>query len=302
MGCSLTSGGLGNFAHVVTPGASDLLYGHMVAGTVVPPGTQLLQGDQIGVQDATGHVDPCPQSGHLHFEWTGTSPAYVDGTLVSGVVVGDHPTSNNSVIGEYSASGAALRTYYASHGGFNTIGWTHANCPGACTLNMFSNLTWGRMQDFQHDPDGFGQSLATIQVANWDTSHAYRADGLIWPAWALGAWDPARGVYQPLSMARQDSGSCPIGSTPSCVTYQRFHFGYVWVNTSGQAAAAFCPDIYPLPDGDGTISATDADWAFSVFKYGPYDARADLNGDGVVSSTEPQIIFNQFKKAPHCYP
>jgi hypothetical protein len=68
-------------------------------------------------------------------------------------------SSSNSIIGEFSTAGATLRNYYINHGSWNTIGWTHAICPGVCTLDMTANKSWGRMQDFQHDPDPLGAQL-----------------------------------------------------------------------------------------------------------------------------------------------
>lgn len=109
------------------------------------------------------------------------------------------------------------------------------------------------MQDFRHDPDPiFGQEYATILVAKWNlvNDEAYRADSVFWPAWAGGAYDQV-GTLRPLSMAQNEAGGCPSGSNPACVSYQRFRLGYVWLASNGVASASFCPDVYPLPKGNG---------------------------------------------------
>jgi hypothetical protein len=293
--------GYGNFVDL-----DGVRYAHLNSfGPSVVNGAHLLQGDQIGTQGGTGHVEPCcdlilgPDNPdpdydpnchpsdigiHLHWEFLGSSSTPpIGGGLAS---------SSNSIIGEFSTAGATLRNYYINHGSWNSIGWTYAHCnPGPCMLSMFPNLAWGRMQDFQHDPDVFGAQFATIHVANWDTSHAYRVDSLFWAPWAAGGWDANVGVYRPISMARQESGACPSGSVASCLVYQRFHLGYVWANTGLQAAAVFCPDVYPLPEGDGLVLGPDAQWVFSLVKNHTYEVRADIDGNGLVTSTEAQLVF-----------
>jgi hypothetical protein len=155
---------------------------------------------------------------------------------------------------------------------------------------MTANLVWGRMQDFDHDPDIYGSHFATIHVANWDATHAYRVASLFWTPWAIGGLDKG-GLRRPLSMARQESGSCPSGSTPSCVTYQRFHLGFTWLNSSGIADSAFCPDVFPLPAGDGAVSASDAQWVYSFFVNHAYDVRADIDGNGAITASDAQVVF-----------
>lgn len=289
--------GYGNYVE-----AAGIRYAHLSAfAPGVVQNTHLLQGDAVGTQGHTGNVQPCdpndPQSGkHLHWQ-------FLSGTVPT--IDGGSGTSSNSAIGEYSTAGLALRTYYTNHGGWNNIGWTTKHCPGTCTLNMTANNTWGRMQDFQHDPGFFGTTFDTIHVANWDQAHAYLVDDIFWDAWAGGAYD-VNGALRPIRMARQDRlGTCPAGSTPACIGYQRFHLGYVWMDTGGARRAAFCPDVYPLPDGDGGLGAQDAQWVFSVFKAGPagYDWRADIFGDGDVSTQEAQLVFAEFQHGVlDCHP
>jgi murein DD-endopeptidase MepM/ murein hydrolase activator NlpD len=265
----------------------NMKYGHLASiAPSVAYGTLLLQGDAIGTQGNTGNTLPPTCGVHLHWEFGGITYGSAIPTIDGGSA-----SSSNSIIGEFSTAGATLRGYYINHGSWNSIGWTYNHCPGACTLNMTANLAWGRVQDFQHDPDAFGGQFATIHVANWDTSHAYRVDSLFWAPWAAGGWDANVGVYRPISMARQESGACPSGSVASCLVYQRFHLGYVWANTGLQAAAVFCPDVYPLPEGDGLVLGPDAQWVFSLVKNHTYEVRADIDGNGLVTSTEAQLVF-----------
>ncbi len=250
--------------------------------------SSLLQGDQVGVEGATGNVIPCPGGKHLHWQFLAGSVPTIDADSWG--------VSTNSLIGEYSSAGLALRTYYINHGGWNSIGWTTKHCPGTCTLNMTANNHWGRMQDFRHDPDPmFGQEFATILVAKWDLTNdeAYRADSVFWPAWAGGAYDHV-GTLRPLSMAQNEAGACPPGSNPACVSYQRFHLGYVWLASNGVASASFCSDVFPLPKGDGAVRAQDAQWIYSLYRDHVYDWRGDINGDGFIASSEAQFVFAEY--------
>jgi murein DD-endopeptidase MepM/ murein hydrolase activator NlpD len=116
-----SNGSYGNFVDI-----DGVRYAHLdsFAPSVVT-GADLLQGDQVGAQGSTGNVQPCPGGVHLHWEFLGSSSTPpIDGGSAS---------SSNSVIGEFSTAGATLRNYYINHGSWNTIGWTHAICPGACS-------------------------------------------------------------------------------------------------------------------------------------------------------------------------
>ncbi len=160
-----SNGGYGNFVDI-----DGVRYAHLDSFALAN-GASVLQGDQVGVQGSTGYVIPCPGGVHLHWEFrSGTVPT----------IDGGSATSSNSVIGEYSTAGATLRAYYQAHGGWNGIGWTYKHCPGTCTLDMTANRSWGRMQDFQHDPDGFGGTFDTLHVANANPSQAYLVDSVFW--------------------------------------------------------------------------------------------------------------------------
>lgn len=283
---------------------------------------QLLQGDQVGVEGDTGYTysqapngDITPCAVHLHWEPGGTLPDYINGLSVSGLTASptNYGASNtNSPIGEYSAAGATLRNYYINNGGWNSIGWTHDHCPGACiTLNMIPNLSWGRMQDFRHHPDGFGGQFNTIHVANWDPANtAYLVDSAFWAAWAGGGRDQsgATNVIKPISMARENRhAGCPDLSTPACVQFQKFHVGYVWMEGAfAGTQAVFCPDIAGGPGftPDGKVSLGDVTFIslhMNSFgppnQSGPWSAQADVNGDNKVSLadvTQVSLNWNEF--------
>ena len=283
------NGHYGNFVDI-----DGKRYGHLaVLAPSVAVGANLLQGDAVGTQGATGNVLPCDyptdQRGkHLHWEFRSeVLPYSIDGTATSGIALGAAAASTNSVIGEYSTAGATLRQYYIDHGGWGAIGWTHQHCPGACTLNMFANLSWGRMQDFQHDPDAFGAQYATIHVANWDQTHAYRVDSIVWPAWAGGALGKDGHVH-PLSMAVADAGSCPNGSIGTCLSFQQFHLGYVWVSNLLQVTQVFCPDL----TADRLVDLNDA--VAVLEQFGSNDPFTDVDGINGVDLTDATIVTTEF--------
>lgn len=277
---SSAEGQVTGFVASVTTCGADLHYGNYVdiAGiryahlSVLAPsiavGTTLLQGDGVGTEGATGHVLPCnsptDQSGiHLHWEFRDGSVPTIDGG--SG-------TSSNSVIGEYSTAGNTLRAYYQSHGGWGSIGWTNNLGAG---LNMFANKSWGRVQDFRHDPDFLGGEFNTIHVANWAPNQGYLVDSVFWAAWAGGGAKRAGGVH-PIGMATQERGPCPSGSTPACISYQAFHLGFVWMDGFTGRHAVFCPDA----NGNGSVALGDVLFVLSFV--GGSNPLYDINGSGFV--------------------
>lgn len=173
-----------------------------------------------------------------------------------------------TVIGGGDAFGTTLRNYYAAHGGWANIGWTHKHCPGTCTLDMTADMTWGRMQDFQHDPDGFGGTFDTIQVPVWDQTHAYLVDSVFWPAWAAG------GRY-PIGIAIAGRGSCPAGSSASCVSYQKFHLGLVSMDSFTGRHAVFCPDL----NGDQRVKLADLIIEAGQNNQPPIPPAVEVQGD-----------------------
>jgi hypothetical protein len=144
-----TSSGYGTYVE-----AGGVRYAHLAAlAPGVAGGVDLLQGDAIGTQGNTGNTLPPHCGVHLHWQFLSGVVPTIDGGSAS---------SSNSFIGEDSPLGETLRNYYINHGSWNTIGWTHAICPGVCTLDMTANKSWGRMQDFQHDPDPLGARFDTV--------------------------------------------------------------------------------------------------------------------------------------------
>jgi hypothetical protein len=254
---------------------AGVIYAHLESVTSIALHDVLLQGDQLGVQGESGNVLPCPGGEHLHWGQTIPNTPGVDGG--SG-------QSTNSVIGEFSTMGATLRDYYRTRpfGGWATVGWTHKHCPGTCTLNMTANLTWGRMQDFRIHPDFLGEQFQTVHVAAWDQTHAYLVDSFFWAAWAGGANTVSNpgGEKWPIGMARQERASCPAGSSPSCISFQKFHLGYVWMNSSAVRAAVYCIDI----DSNGSTGFGDY-----VPLLGAWNAQGPPNQS---SNWNPQADFD----------
>jgi hypothetical protein len=292
--------GLGKTVVVKDLNGRMTTYAHL-SSIAVQQGTAVLQGDALGVEGNTGNSYQCAP--HLHWEPGGSLPGYIDDVLVSSLTANptNYGSSNtNSVVGEYSTPGASLRAYYAGHGGWSTIGWTHAHCPGTCTLHMTNNRAWGRMQDFRHHVDPLGGQFNTIHVADWHQTQAYLVDSMFWQTWAAGALQNSGNVH-PISMARQDRGSCPSGSTPVCASYQRFHLGYVWMNALTGRAAEFCPDLSGATRGvpNGVVSFIDVnfvlDWAGNSTNHYP-----DTSGEGVVSLLDVNEVLGEVGK--HCKP
>lgn len=316
--CSYPAAGLGINAVLWDIDNRVTTYAHLSSASVAA-NAPLFQGDQVGVEGDSGYtystgpggvIIPCAR--HLHWQ-PGSLPAYINGLAVSSLTASptNYGNSNsNSLIGEYSAAGTTLRNYYINNGGWNSIGWTHDHCPGACkTLNMIPNLSWGRMQDFRHHPDGFGGQFNTIHVANWDPANtAYLVDSAFWAAWAAGGLESATGLIKPISMAREERhAGCPALSTPSCVQFQKFHVGYVWMEGAfAGTQAVFCPDVAGGPGftpdgkaalGDVTFISLHMNSFGPPSQSGPWSAQADVNGDNRVSLadiTQVSLNWNAF--------
>jgi hypothetical protein len=218
------NGHLGTYVYV-----DNIKYGHLSSiAPGVTVGAHLLQGDAIGVQGNTGNTLPPTCGEHLHWEFGGVRYGDPLPTIDGGSGV-----STNSVIGEYSQSGATLRQAFVDHGGWGSVGWTVNLGSG---LNMAQDFSWGKLQDFQHDPDGLGGGTNnTLTVRASDQTHAYLVDSVFWATWA--AANPRLGL--PLA----DRGACPVGFSRLCLSYQPFQFGFVWMDVFTGRTAVFCPDV-----------------------------------------------------------
>jgi hypothetical protein len=281
--------GIGKWVLVADIHGRSTYYGHL-SSIGVANGTQLLQGDQLGGEGNTGNSYQCQP--HLHWQ-PGTLPAYINGVAVSGLSLtnygGPSGANTNSVIGEYSTAGLALRTYYTNHGGWNSIGWTHKHCPGTCTLNMTNNLAWGRMQDFRHDPDGYGGTFNTIHVSSWDQTHAHLVDSVFWQAWAVGGRD-MNGDVHPIGMAKADRGSCPPGSA-SCLWYQPFDVGFVYMNGVTGVGGVFCPDV----NGDREVTIVDISIEADRPLMPPNPPTTiDVDGDNMITILDLTLMAGDF--------
>ncbi|MHB8376902.1 MAG: dockerin type I domain-containing protein [Dehalococcoidia bacterium] len=280
------SGGLGTQVWV-----DNIAYGHLASfAPSVVKGALLLQGDAIGIQGNTGNTLPPTCGVHLHWKF---SDAGYGAPLPA--IDGGSSTTSNSLIGDYnSTAGATLRAYYQSHGGWNSIGWTVQHCPGACTLDMTANRTWGRMQDFQHDPDGFGGTFDTVHVANANPSQAYLVDSVFWQAWAAGGRDN-NGALHPLAMAIGERGPCPSWFSSACISYQPFQLGFVWMDVFTGRTAEFCPDN----NGDGEVNILDLSNVATYYNQPapPPPARlVDINGDGWINILDLAAMSTVYNK------
>jgi hypothetical protein len=285
------NGHYGNFVDI-----DGKRYAHLaVLAPSIVVGANLLQGDAAGTQGATGHVLPCDyptdQRGkHLHWEFLGAPsvPPVIDGTNTNSLVVSSQPSSSNSVVGEFSTEGATLRSYYIAHGGWGNVGWTYRQCPGACTLNMTANLSWGRMQDFRHDPDGFGGTFDTITVDNFTPTQAFLVDSVFWPNWASGGIG-LTGASHPFAMAGSERGACPLGSSSNCVGYQHFPLGFVWMDRLTGRHGVFCPDL----DGDQQITIVDLSIESTRYLMTPLPPTVDVDGDGLITIVDISIMGDE---------
>jgi hypothetical protein len=165
--------------------------------------------------------------------------------------------------------GRELRAYYASHGGWNSIGWTHNHGAG---LNMFANRSWGRIQDFRHHPDGYGGEFNTIAVSSWSPTQAYLVDSVFWQAWAQG--DRRFGSGRPIGQPVSGRGSCPSGYSSACLSFQKYHLGFVWMDVYTGRTAVFCPDL----GDDKSVSILDLSVEASRFGQTPVPPRVDVDG------------------------
>lgn len=258
----------------------------------VVTGAHLLQGDQIGTQGGTGHVEPCDPPNnigrHLHWEFLSGVVPTIDGGSAA---------SSNSIIGEYSTSGSTLRGYYQTHGSWNSIGWTYKHCPGTCTLDMTANRTWGRMQDFQHDPDGYGGTFDTIHVPTWDQTRAYLVDSVFWQAWAVGGPDH-NGVVRPIGMAKSERGACPPGSSAACLWYQKFDLGFVWMDVYTGRNTVFCADM----NGDQMVNGLELNILGKQFLKPPVPPAVEMEGqDYVINALDLNVLGSDFLHDCHIY-
>jgi murein DD-endopeptidase MepM/ murein hydrolase activator NlpD len=318
-------GGFGNYVQVKvqTPeGEKTVTYAHLSStGAVI--NSRVLQGDPIGIQGKTGHTrggEPPNNCGtHLHFQFNPSRPSVIDGQNVTNNSV-DVGSSTNTVAGNFSRPGAAIRAKYYGLGALYTsrvvVGRTVDETGGqwGCAPASYCRLKvhalpdpmtghWGAEQTFRVHPDANGFQDNSIQVGRWAEDDAY---------WVRPPFYFAQRVSVPfIGLAIHDQigqfpGLCPVEQT--CLTYQRFHLGYVWISSSYGIVSAFCPDI--APSGFLDYAVTSADMAALVAKFGLIDDRAlygpwsdawyDLDGDGAIALNDMLLMVTGFGEV--CYP
>ncbi|MEX1255540.1 MAG: M23 family metallopeptidase [Dehalococcoidia bacterium] len=318
-------GGFGNYVQVRTntsQGERTLTYAHL-SSTGATQDARVLQGDPLGVQGKTGHTrgsEPPNNCGtHLHFQFNPSRPASIDGQSVTSDSV-DAGTSTNSVVGNFSFPGAAIRTRYYNLGAFYPswavvgrtadITGTQQGCaPGSyCRLQVHEVPTlaqghWGAEQTFRLHLDSSGFQDSSLQVGRWAVSDAY---------WVRPAFYFAQRLSSPsIGLALQDQiGQFPGVCAPAltCLVYQRFHLGYLWVSSVYGMVTRYCPDVAPFGSLDYAVTAADMAAVVTHFgltderlAYEPWpDAWYDLDGDGAVALSDMLLMVIGFGEV--CYP
>ena len=80
-----------------------------------------------------------------------------------------------------------------------------------------------------------------------------------------------------------------MGSSSACVSYQRFHLGYVWMDVFTGRQAKFCPDV--RPPVDGLVKLQDVLWVLDQIP--TQDPRGNVNGDNVVTLADVVLVNGQ---------
>jgi hypothetical protein len=318
-------GGFGNYVQVRTntaQGERTLTYAHLSTTRAVQ-GARLLQGDPIGVQGKTGHTrgsEPPNNCGtHLHFQFDPSRPSTIDGQSVTSDSV-NAGNSTNLVVGNFSFPGAAIRRKYYNLGAvfpsWAVVGWT-ADVTGAqqgCGLGSYCRLQvhampdpleghWGAEQTFRVHPDASGFQDSSIQAGRWAVNDAH---------WVRPPFYFAQRLSRPsIGLAINDQiGRFPLvcEAALTCLTYQRFHVGYLWVSSVYGIVTRYCPDVAPFGFLDYAVTAADIGAVANNFGltddrmlYEPWSAAwYDLDGDGAIAASDLLLVASGF--GARCYP
>lgn len=298
---------LGRWVIVQDVASRATVYGHM-AESYVGVEDYVLQGDALGVEGNAGYSADCEV--HLHWEPGGSLPEYIDDHLTSSLCAPCEYESTNSRIGGFSGPDLAIRDKYfaigvaASNWSWNVVGWT-ANASRGLDVHGFR--TWGWEQNFRHDPDAWGREWKGIYVGVWSPAVAYYVDSPFWQAWEFGAWVSSQ--YWSISIPRADIGGCPPGSDPICLFYQRFHLGYIWMDTYTGVEAVWCPDVFGDDYAVNIIGDVAAVLEYAgTYQGGPpnangkyYDPWYDMDGDGAITIVT-DVLLVVAASGYYCYP
>ncbi len=289
----------GIFALVDDVFGNTIIYAHLAAVGTLQLGQRVLQGDKIGPQGNTGRATGCAE--HVHLGGTAGVVGYLDGVPES-ELVHVHPhlqfTSTNSVVGNFSFPGAAIRnkdytlgTYLTSWG---VVGFTvdetgtQAGCSAGSYCRLYVHAVpdpvvghWGAEQTFRVHPDAGGFQDSSIQVFRWAINDAYWVKPPYFFVQRLAS--PAIGLPL-MDQIGQFPGVCGL----TCTAYQRFHLGYIWTSSLSGLHGVYCPDVtldYIVSVSDigavtGWFGASDS--AYGVYQEWPR-ALYDVNGDGIIA-------------------
>ncbi|MGB6836480.1 MAG: hypothetical protein WBF66_02105 [Dehalococcoidia bacterium] len=340
--------GLGNCAKVLVPTPTEVnpastiqvWYGHLQSVSAPPVNGTILQGDPVGIQGITGYTigNDYGWNGtswgyhcgrHLHFEFYPSSPSNpqrpdkIDGQNTK-PTISPPLVSTNSGIGQYWYYGTTnwpIRNKYIAKGGWDGLnpsdpaddmGWTsdpqRSGLPSPQALYVHTYRVWGFEQNFRHDPDPWGRQVEGLYEADWSPGTAYLVDSPFWEAWEFGAW--VGSAYWSISIPRGDIGSCPGGSAPICLLYQRFHLGYIWMDRVYTGVqAVWCPDVFGDDYAVNIIGDVLAVLEYAgTYQGGPpnangkyYDPWYDMDGDGAINITT-DVLLVVAAAGDYCYP
>ncbi len=320
---------LGRYAEVIDIHGRTLRYAHLSSFGILQAGQRVLQGDLIGIEGNTGSTAQCAAHLHLSGIAGANGPEYIDGRLRSSLVH-THPhiayPSTNSTVGAFNAPGAAIRAQYFNLGSaftsWDVVGWTadQSGSGNGCAPSfpecrfylhywpLPAEGHWGSRQEFRTHPDSSGFGYRSIMAGRWAVDNAYLVEQSFYQAWYAGGELTGYNIGIPL-MDRIGSSVLLCPASLGCLSYQRFHLGYIRELVVDGIRAFFCPDVWPpYPNQDYAVTASDI--GVLVQKFGvtdptaPYepwsDAWYDLNGDGGVTAGDIGLVVAGFGRV--CYP
>ena len=295
-----------------------IVYAHLAAFGSFTPGQRVMQGDSIGLQGNTGRTVNCAE--HLHLGGI-VGAGYIDGVSENNLEH-EHPhqqwTSTNSVVGNITLPGAAIRNRYVATGtsssSWGNAGWTAARseteaaCTSAfprCALYVHyvpdpAEGHWGSRMEFRRHPtDGYG----AIMAGRWDVNSAFWVWVPFYSKWRDGGQSP-NGTLRNIGIPLMDrTGQEPFLCVEPCIAYQRFHVGYIQESAATGVEAFFCPDVHPpYPGQDYSVTITDIGAVVRAFgqtdDFEPWepwaDAWYDIDGDGGISVIDYGLVVAGF--------
>ncbi len=291
-----------------------VIYAHLAAFGSFQPGQRVMQGDSIGLQGNTGRTVNCAE--HLHLGGV-VGAGYFDGVdedTLEHVDPHQQYTSTNSVIGDITSPGAAIRDSYIASGGWGNVGrtaarsGTEAGCPATfplCALYVHyvphpAEGHWGSRMEFRRHPtDGYG----AIMAGRWNIDEAFWVWVPFYNKWRAGGQSPTGTVHNIGIPLMNRTAADPFLCGAPCLAYQRFHVGYIRETEADGVQAFFCPDVYPAyPGQDYSVTVSDIGAVVQAFgetddpePWEPWaDAWYDIDGDGGVVGNDISAVVAAF--------